>query len=161
MSWTPIRHGGHFSWEELASPDGACYPEDFRDSPTRLGPLLDAAEAVRAEIALEVGFAVPCVGAHFYRSPARQEQFRALDAARAKAGLAPIYKAAKKSQHVEGRAVDYPQPRELSWDEFVCCVKRACSRPGIKVRYIEWRPNYRYAHLDVRTTEHCVEETVA
>ena len=160
MSWTPIRHGGHFSWEELASPDGACYPEDYRDDDTRLAPLLDAAEAVRSEVAIAVGFAVPCVGAHFYRSPAYQQKMIALDEARIAAGLEPIYKAAKKSQHVEGRAVDYPQPRELTWDQFQMCVKRSCSRPGIKVRYIEWRPRYRYVHLDVRPTAALKEETI-
>lgn len=159
--WRPIRLGGHFGWDELESPDGLCYPEEYRDDPTRLGPLLDAAEAVRAEIALEVGFEVPCNGAHFYRSPAYQAKLVAADAARVKAGLAPVYRAAKKSQHVEGRAVDYPCPRECAWDQFVCCVKRACARAGSKVRYIEWRPSQRYAHLDVRPTAKLVEETVA
>lgn len=159
--WRPIRPGGHFSWDEIASPDGACYPEDYRDDPTRLDPLLDATEAVRAEIALAIGWQVPCNGAHFYRSPAYQAKLIAADTARKAEGLDPIYKAAKRSQHVEGRAVDYPCPRELDWPAFVNCVKRAVSRSGIKVRYIEWRPTQRYVHLDVRPRLETVEETIA
>jgi hypothetical protein len=138
--------------------DGTPYPEDYRSD--RLPLVLDMLEAVRDECCKEAGYDVP-LDVKVYRSPARQKALREADAARIKLGLEPIYKAAKKSQHVEGLAADMTCPRELTWDQFVVCVKRASSRKGSPVRYLEYRPNYRYIHGDCRPTQKLVEETVA
>jgi hypothetical protein len=153
----PIQRGGHFYWVEMACADGTPYPEDYRED--RLPRLLGALEAIRAECCLEAGYDVP-LDPKVYRSPARQKLLLDADAARVAKGLEPIFKAAKKSQHGEGRAADIPCPRDLSWDQFVACVKRAASRAGSLIRYIEYRKTYRYIHVDTRPTQKLVEETV-
>lgn len=157
MSSGPIVPGGHFWWSEMGCSDGTPYPEDYRAD--RLALVLDMLEAVRDECCQEAGIDVP-LHPSVYRSPARQKALLDADRVRVKAGLPPIYRAAKNSQHVQGRAADMTCPRELTWDQFLCCVKRAASRPNSPIRYLEFRPAQHYIHVDTRPTQKLVEETV-
>lgn len=143
----------HLSFDELACHDAirTPYPIDFRSDPTRLPALCAAFEAIRAECSTEAGMPCPITVTSGYRTPEYQEQLR----------RHPQFKAAPRSQHVQGRALDLACPRLLTWDQFCCCVKRACASFGSPIRYVEYRPSDRYIHIDVRPTQQLVEETVA
>jgi len=148
-----VRPGGHLYWSELACRDRMMtpYPLDWRTDPTRLPLLLDAFEAVREECCKVEGRDVPLLVLEGYRTPAYQEMLR----------KNPRYRAAKNSQHVQGRALDVACPRGMTFDEFTECVRRAASREDSPIRYIELRPSMHYIHFDVRPTQRLVEETVA
>ncbi|HOG29225.1 MAG TPA: D-Ala-D-Ala carboxypeptidase family metallohydrolase [Vicinamibacterales bacterium] len=142
----------HLSWDELACHDAirTPYPLDWRSDPTRLRALCDAFEAVRAECSLEAGMPCPIIVSSGYRTPEYQAKLAAI----------PTFRAAQRSQHVQGRALDLVCPRMLTWDQFENAVKRAASRAGSPIRYIEYRPSRQYIHIDVRPTKHLVQETV-
>ena len=72
----------------------------------------------------------------------------------------PQYKAAKNSQHIQGRALDIACPRLLTFSEFQESVERASAHEGSPIRYIEFRPSMNYIHIDVRPTKRLVEETI-
>lgn len=143
----------HLSFDELACHDAirTPYPLDWRSDPTRLGALCRAFEDVRAECSLEAGMPCPIVVTSGYRTPAYQAKLMAH----------PTFKAAKRSQHVQGRALDLALPRFLTWVQFVMAVKRAASDPHSPIRYLEYRRSRAYIHVDVRPTQHLVEEEVA
>ena len=147
---TEIKASLHFAWPELACHDGTTYPQDYRTDPSRLPALLNALESVRDEACQAKGRDVPLVLSSVYRTEAYQRVLQ----------RDPVYKAAKNSQHVQGRAADILCPRDLVWDEFVCCVERAAARVDSPIRYIELRPTLRYIHVDVRLAAKLVIETV-
>lgn len=160
----------HFTWREFSCHDkfNTTYPLDWRTDPTRAPALADALEAIRAEGCLEVaritGGAVtncPLEAGEVFRTRAQQQSYIDYDEARKAQGLEPIYKAAKHSQHCEGRAADPRCPRLLTFAEFKDCVKRAAARPGSRIRYIEYRPRHNYIHVDVRPAQKLVEETIS
>lgn len=141
----------HLSWDELACHDATRtpYPLDWRTDPTRLRALCDAFEAIRAECSAEAGMPCPLIISSAYRTPAYQAMLVAH----------PIFLAATRSQHVQGRALDLVLPRLLTWAQFAACAKRAATRTGSPIRYLEYRPAH-YIHVDVRPTQHLVEEVV-
>lgn len=142
----------HLAWMELACRDRGrtTYPLDWRMDPTRAAALASAFETVRAECCLELAKDCPLTVLEGYRTQDYQAYLRSI----------PAYKAALKSQHCEGRAVDLACPRGLTFDQFSACVKRAASHAGSPIRYIEYRPSMHYIHVDVRPTSKLVEETV-
>lgn len=142
----------HLSFDELACHDAVRtpYPLDYRADPTRLPALCRAFEDIRAEASLEAGMACPIVVTSGYRTPEYQ----------AKLARHPQFKAAARSQHVQGRALDLACPRLLTFEQFALAVKRASAYPYSPIRYIEFRPTHRYIHVDVRPTQKLVEETV-
>lgn len=142
----------HLSFDELACHDGirTPYPLDFRADPTRLPALCQAFEAIRAECSLEAGMPCPIVVTSGYRTP----EYQAMLARH------PQFKAAARSQHVQGRALDLACPRLLDYEQFALAVKRASAHAGSPIRYIEFRPTCMYIHVDVRPTQKLVEETV-
>lgn len=142
----------HLWWTELACRGtGACYPVDWRTDPTRAVALARAFEDVRAECSAAVGHDCPITVLEGYRTTAYQERLRAI----------PRLKAARHSQHCEGRAVDLACPRELTFAEFEACVRRACARATSPIRYVELRPAMHYIHVDVRPRREVFIETVA
>ena len=142
----------HLSFDELACHDAIStpYPLDYRVDQTRLPALCHAFEDIRAECSLEAGMPCPITVTSGYRTPEYQAKLLAH----------PTFKAAKRSQHVQGRALDLALPRLLTWAQFTACVKRAASRPGSPLRYLEYRRARAYVHVDVRPTQHLVEEEV-
>ena len=140
----------HLTWAEMECHDGTTVPMDHRTDPTRLPALARAFEDVREECCLELGHDCPVTVIAGYRSEAYQVFLRTI----------PHYKAAKNSQHCQTRAVDCACPRLLSFEQFAACAKRAASREGSPIRYIEYRPTMNYIHVDVRPTKSLVEETV-
>jgi hypothetical protein len=98
-----------------------------------------------------------------FRTPAQQQSYIDYDEARKAQGLEPIYKAAKHSQHCEGRAADPRCPRLLTFEEYKNCVKRAAARKDSPIQYIEYRPRYNYIHVDGggRKNTKVYEETVS
>jgi len=143
----------HLSWAELACHDatGTPYPLDFRSEPGRGVALGRAFEHFRAECCAVMGMDTPLLVLSGYRTP----EYQALLAAN------PRLKAAAKSQHVEGRAVDVALPRGLTFGEFADCAKRAAYHTDSPIRYIELRPSMSYIHLDTRPTKKLVLEEVA
>jgi len=142
----------HLSFDELACHDAirTPYPLDWRSDPTRLPALCAAFEAIRAECGLEAGMPCPIVVTSGYRTPAYQALLQ----------QHPVFKAAARSQHVQGRALDLLCPRLLTFEQFALAVKRASAYDHSKIRYIEFRPTHRYIHIDVRPTQKLVEETL-
>lgn len=142
----------HLSYDELACHDTirTPYPLDWRTDLTRLRPLCDAFEAIRQECGRLAGMPCPILITSAYRTPEYQLMLQAH----------PEFLAAKRSQHVEGRALDLACPRLLSWEQFVAAVRAAARRPGSPIRYLEYRPSRRYIHMDVRPTAKLVEETI-
>ena len=148
MSGTCSRH---LFWSELACHDAMMtpYPLDWRtDRAVALG---QAFEDVRAEVCDVMGMDTRLFVVSGYRTPEYQ----------AKLALNPRLKAAARSQHVEGRAVDVALPRGLTFDEFAACVARATARPDDPIRYVELRPSMAYIHFDVRPGKKVMTETVA
>lgn len=151
----------HLTWAELACHDRfrSPYPQDWRGEPTRAVALAKAFEDIRSECSVGVaeltqGRIVECpiVVTEGYRTLGYQEMLRTAH---------PEYRAAKKSQHVEGRAIDLACPRLLPYEQFVLCVKRAASRIDSPIRYLEVWPARLYVHVDVRPTQRLVVETIA
>jgi len=142
----------HLTFDELACHDaiGTPYPLDWRDDETRLPRLCWAFEAVRAECSLEAGMPCPITVTSAYRTPEYQELL----------AKHPVFKAARRSQHVQGRALDLACPRLLTWEQFVVSVERACAHLNSPIRYVEIRPALRYIHIDVRPTQKLVVEAV-
>lgn len=142
----------HLDWHELACRDLAhtTYPLDWRTDPSRLPALCRAFEDVRAECSTEAGTDCPLTVLEAYRTQEYQAQLR----------KNPVYKAAKNSQHCQGRALDVACPRLLTFAQFEACVKRAAAVPNSPIRYIELRPSMRYVHFDVRPTAKLVIETI-
>lgn len=81
----------HLTWAELACKDEARtpYPAEWRAAPDRLPRLVEAFEALRALVG------APLVVDSGYRTPAHN---------------ASVPRAAKRSQHMEGRALDLVPP---------------------------------------------------
>jgi len=146
------RASAHLTFEELACHDiiHTPYPLDYRDQCDRLPALCAMFEAIRAECTREAEMPCPLIVLSAYRTPAYQAVLQAH----------PAYKAAKNSQHVQGRALDLACPRLLTFDQFTNAVKRASAYPTSPLRYIEFRPTMRYIHVDCRPTKKLVEETV-
>jgi hypothetical protein len=141
----------HLFWSELACHDAVMtpYPLDWRaDRGVTLG---QAFEDVRVECCAVLGMDAPLLVLSGYRTP----EYQAVLAQN------PRLKAAPKSQHCEGRAVDLALPRGLTFDEFADCAKRATAREHDPIRYIELRPSMAYIHIDVRPTKKLIVETVA
>jgi uncharacterized protein YcbK (DUF882 family) len=147
-----ILPGSRLHWTEIACRDrrNTPYPLDWREDPTRLPALVRAFRDVRDECTVAAGMDCPLAVLEGYRTEAYQEMLR----------QNPRYRAAKNSQHCQGRALDIACPRLLSFDEFTNAVRRAASRPDSPIRYVELRPSMNYIHFDVRPTKRLVEETV-
>lgn len=142
----------HFAWAELACHDEyrTPYPASWRYDATRLPPLLDALESIRARLCALKGRDVPVSLSSVYRTLAYQQTLEA----------DPVFKAAPHSQHVEGRAADVVCPREVLWSDFCGIVHAVAVELGSKIRYIEYRPDFRYIHVDVRIAPTLIEEHV-
>jgi hypothetical protein len=140
------RCSDHLYWTELSCADGSVYPLDWRDVPDRGLAVGRMFEDVRAEctiLCVELHGSAPLRGvcltiASGYRSPQYQAYLRTI----------PRLKAAKHSQHCEGRAIDIACPRELGMGEFETAVRRATAREGSPIRYVEFRPSMYYIHVD-------------
>jgi len=141
------------SWSELACHDRirTPYPLDFRTDPTRLSALCDAFKAIREECTREAGMDCPLIVTSGYRTPEYQAQLQAH----------AEFKAARNSQHVQGRALDLACPRFLTFEQFALSVQRATAHERSPIRYVEYRPTHAYIHIDVRPTQRLVQETVA
>lgn len=141
----------HVSWESLSCHDAhrTPFPLDWRD--TRLPALMTAFENIRLECCAELGGDCPIIILEGYRTRPYQDMLR----------QNPVYKAAKNSQHCEGRALDLACPRGMTFEAFTNCVKRASARENSPIRYVELRPLMSYIHVDTRPTKALVIETVA
>ena len=144
--------GCKLHWSELACHDrmSTPYPMDYRTDPTRLPALVTAFRAVRFECTSEAGMDCPLLILSAYRTPEYNAEL----------AKHPRFKAAKTSQHIQGRALDLACPRMLTFAEFQTCVERASAYEGSPIRYIEFRPSLNYIHIDVRPTKRLVEETI-
>jgi uncharacterized protein YcbK (DUF882 family) len=142
----------HLSWDELSCHDAVRtpYPLDWRHDPSRLPALCHAFEDIRSECAMEAGLLCPIIVSSGYRTPGYQAMLQAH----------PEFKAAKRSQHCEGRALDLVCPRLLTFEQFALCVQRATARAHSPIRYVEYRPSLRYIHVDVRITQKLIEDTI-
>ena len=118
----------HLTWRELACRDGTPYPEAWRE--TRAVELAETFEALRhscGDRPLDVGCG--------YRTPAHN---RAVDGTR-------------RSQHLEGRALDIWTPRGLSVAAFHARARSFCrAHPEVgAVGYYRWG-----VHVDIRPRRH-------
>jgi hypothetical protein len=119
----------HLSWAELACRDGTPYPVEWMD---RLVVLAEIFEAIRAGMG---GF--PITPRSAYRTHAYNNELRRRG-----------YKAARRSQHLEGRALDLPAPVQVSTDALWAWIRTYADtdhRVGGLGRYRT------FVHIDTRT----------
>lgn len=119
-------HGpsSHLSWAELACKDGTPYPAHWRA--TR-APLLGAEfERIRAVVGqpLTIGSA--------YRSPSHNRKVGG----------------ARKSQHVEGRALDLYPPAGWTIERFYRVIREVAAQPESLIYGVGRYP--RFVHIDIR-----------
>lgn len=114
----------HLSWKELACKDGTPYPEEWRDS--RGVTLAIEFEKIRAIVGhpIEVSSA--------YRT---SEWNRRIGGAR-------------RSQHIEGRALDLYPPSSWSLENFYRIVRAVALRRGSWIYGLGKYPTH--VHIDVR-----------
>lgn len=113
------------SWNELSCHDGTEYPHMYRTDQTRLLNLVEAFEAVRAELGNK-----PLTILSAYRHPQYNK----------KIGGAP------KSQHCEGRALDIKTPKGMTPRELFDVIVNVSNKTPIRgIGLYKWG-----CHMDVR-----------
>ena len=119
----------HLSWSELACKDGTPYPLQWRS--TRAVTLASAFERVR----LEMGDS-PLVVLSAYRTPEHNRRIGG----------------AKRSQHIEGRALDLRPPRGMVTLAFFRQVREIVADTDI--RGLGLYPTF--LHIDIRPSERLI-----
>lgn len=147
-----IYPNGHITWDDIACKDKThtTYPINWRNDELRLKALVEEFENIRAECSRIRGDDCPIDVLEGYRTLAYQELLRAN----------PKWKAAKYSQHCEGRALDITTNR-ITFKQFEEAVLKVANRPNSKIKYVELRPSMGYIHFDVRLSEKLVVETIS
>ena len=120
----------HLSWSELGCRDGTPYPERWRRN--RAVVLARVFERIR----LEVGAPIRVNSA--YRT--RQYNVRV--------------GGSRRSQHIEGRALDLAVPRNLALWKFLEIVLAVTRQPGSLLRGIGVYPSF--IHIDIRPSPRLV-----
>lgn len=119
------RPSKHFTWAEMACRDGTPYPGEWRE--TRLPLLLSAAEAIRGACGDK-----PLLVFSAYRTPKHNRRIGG----------------ARRSQHMQGRALDLRPPKRWSVDRFHKAIK------SLKLPQIRGLGKYRtFVHIDTRPSQ--------
>lgn len=116
----------HLSWKELACKDGTPYPAEWQD---RAAVLAAEFEAIRAAVGK------PIVIGSAYRTRSWNHKVGG----------------AKKSQHVEGRALDLYPPDGMTVDDLYVICRRRAQEPGSKLGGIGRYPSF--VHVDIRPSD--------
>lgn len=118
----------HLSWSELACNNATKtpYPSEWRES--RAHYLADEFEKIRVACG-----GVPITVGSAFRTPAYN---------------ASIPKAAKNSQHMQGRALDLYPPRDMSVAEFYSRIRTVAMSDFSSIRGLGRYPSF--VHVDIR-----------
>lgn len=116
----------NLSWEEMNCNDGTPYPEDWRLE--RAIPLAYEFQLIRRQVGGPIH-----IGSAF-----RSETWNRKN------------KGARKSQHVQGRALDLTCPRELAISDFLDLVLLVADRGSSRIKGIGIYPSF--IHIDTRPT---------
>ena len=114
----------HLSWKELACKDGTPYPAEWRE--TRAVHLANEFEAIRATVgrAITIGSA--------YRTPSHNRKVGG----------------ARKSQHVEGRALDLYPPKGMTVHDLHLICRRRAALAESAINGVGLYPTF--VHIDTR-----------
>lgn len=125
MTWVPLSGPSpHLSWKELSCKDGTAYPKKWRKD--RASLLAQAFEEVRTA----VGHPLRVVSA--YRTPEWNRKVGG----------------AKRSQHVEGRALDLLPPKDWTLENFYRVVHAVAMGESSPIYGLGKYPTF--VHIDVR-----------
>jgi hypothetical protein len=135
----PLGPSLHLSWAELACHDAekTPYPEAWRD---RAAALASEFEALRETCCEEAGGPIVLRVCSAYRTPEHNA----------------VVGGARRSQHVEGRALDLAPPKTLEFATFVEIARAQAKRRGI-IHGLGVYTKKRFIHVDLRPAVGLVE----
>lgn len=134
---TEIVQGCHLYWSEVACRDGTTYPLDLRE-PVLFKRVLPAWIAIRAEVAIQVGYDTPIIVTSFYRTEAYNRRIGGESG----------------SWHVKGCAWDSTAAPELSTLAYGLIVARmARQHPELGIRGVGLYLEDGIVHTDCRPTK--------